>query len=83
MCGERINGTTLRRPLVRRVVIPRGTGFDGASPIITSQLNSPDTVAKRRWIVRDDNPDSPSDKRMMFARSGRGSRCAAMNANTS
>ena len=44
--------------------------------------NNPDTVESRRWIVRDDNPASPSDRRSTLP-SPRGRRCCWMKPRTS
>ena len=55
----------------------------GISSSITKNPNRPDNVARRRLIVRDDKPCSPSLSRTTFPRPGRGRRCSVMKSNTS
>ncbi len=42
---------------------PRGTGFASTSPHANKNPNRPEIDDNRRWIVRADNPDSPSANR--------------------
>ena len=65
--GVRINGTPRPpRRRERRVDRPCGTGFRSMSPRTSRYENNEDKDDKRRWIVRDDNPDSPSDETHHF-----------------
>jgi hypothetical protein len=80
--GVRTNGTPRPpRSRDRRVDRPFGTGFAVTSPRATRNENMPDSDDKRRWIVRDDRPDSPSDRRTTVGSPV--ARCAVMNPNTS
>ena len=58
---------------------PRGTGFASTSPHANKNPNRPEIDDSRRWIVRADNPDSPSVKRT----TPRSPRCSVMKPNTS
>jgi hypothetical protein len=58
---------------------PRGTGFASTSPHANKKLNRPEIDDSRRWIVRADNPDSPSTNRT----TPRSPRWAVMKSNTS
>ena len=80
--GVRINGTPRPpRRRERRVDRPCGTGFRLMSPRTSRYENSDDKDDSRRWIVLEDNPDSPSVSRTTFGSPA--DRCAVINANTS
>jgi hypothetical protein len=51
------------------------------SPRTNRYENIDDNDESRRWIVRDDNPDSPSDSRTTFGSPA--DRCSVINASTS
>ena len=80
--GVRTNGTPRPpRSRDRRVDKPLGTGFAATSPLATRNENMLDNDDNRRWIVRADNPDSPSERRTTVGSPV--ARCAVMNPNTS
>ena len=77
--GVRISGT-LR--FGRRVDNPCGTGFLATTPRMIRYSNRPLTEARRRLIVRADNPASPSSIRTTDT-PRRGRRWDPMNPSTS
>jgi hypothetical protein len=77
--GVRINGT---RRFGLRIDNPCGTGFFVTTPRMIRYSNRPLTEAKRRLIVRADNPASPSSIRTTPT-PRRGCRWDRMNDTTS
>jgi len=62
-------------------ISPCGIGLRVTSPRTSRYENSDESDDRRRWIVLDDSPDSPSESRITFGSPAE--RCAVMNANTS